>query len=419
MENETRAKRNISLYNKYKIFSYDFLFYYAVEVMFYTIVKGFSMSEFMYLCSFYTLSAFFWQLFGSLIVEKLGLKKSIILGNFFVSLNCAMFIIAKAFPTFLLANFFLALGFSLKSLAEGSLLYSSLKKVGKRAEFSKIEGKSNAKYYYFDAISAFLSGFLFVLNGYIPFILCLVCCVISLVMSCKFEDFKKEEDYEETLSIKKTLLSIKEIISNNRSKAMLLFAFVFWGIISVYNTLYKAIILDMGIKQQYSTIVVCLVTIFVGFGSRCFYGIEKVTKNKTLTVFSYALLISTITIGMVGTFADLNLTSLSILFIALAIIGIIQGAYRVAIKKYVLNFTTSQVRIKITSAYYIVENLGKSLILFITGFLLEFTSNSVACLIFSGIAVIVIVSILNYMKGKIGLKPEQYLPEEINNVKIK
>ncbi len=419
MENETMAKRNISLYKKYKIFSYDFLFYYAVEVLFYTIVKGFSMSEFMYLSSFYTLSAFFWQLFGSFIVEKLGLKKSMVLGNFFVSLNCGMYIIAKSFSTFLFANFFLALGFSLKSLAEGSLLYSSLKRIGKREEFSKIEGKSNSKYYYFDAISAFLSGFLFVVNGYLPFILCFVCCVISLILSCKFEDFKKEEDYEETFSLKKMLFSLKEIVSKNRNRAMLLFAFVFWGMISVVNTLYKAIILDMGIKEQYSTIVVCLVTIFVGFGSRCFYGIEKVTKNKTLTVFSYALLASSITIGMIGAFADLSLTSLSILFVALAIVGIIQGAYRVAIKKYVLNFTTSQVRIKITSAYYIVENLGKCFILFVTGFLLEFAGNATACLVFSMFAVIVLVSILNFMKGKIGLKPEQYLPDEINNVKVK
>ena len=421
MENDIdvyNANKNINLYKKYKAFSYDFVFYYAVEILFYTVVKGFKMSEFMYLCSFYTFSAFVWQLFGSMIVEKLGLKKSVILGNIFVIINLFLFLIGKSFFTFIFANFFMALGFSLKGLSEGSLLYSSLKKVGKRDQFSKVEGKANSKYYYFDGIASFISGFLFVVNGYLPFIFCLVCCIIGLSIAFRFEDFKKEEDYEESISLKNTLLYFKETTSSNRTKAILLFAFVFWGIISVICTLYKAIILDIGIKEQYSTIIICIMTIFVGFGSRSFYGIERITKNKTLTVFSYALLTSSIVISIMGVWGNLNLTSLSVILIALAIIGMIQGAYRVAIKKYVLSFTTSQVRIKITSAYYIAENLGKCLIQFLTGFLLEFTSNSISCLIFSLVSAVVLVSIIKYMKGKVGLKPEQYLPQDINNVKV-
>lgn len=416
--NETRAKRNVALYKKYKLFAYDFLFYYAVEVLFFTIVKGFSMSELMYISAIYTLSAFFWQLFGSLIVEKLGLKKSIIIGNFLVAINCFLYIVSSTFWMYNFANFFLALGFSLKGLSESSLLYSSLKRIGRRSEFSKIEGKSNAKFYYLDAAASILSGFLFVINGYLPFICCFICTLVSLVMSFKFKDFKKEDDEEESLSIIETFKGIKEIVSNRRSKSILLLSFVFWGIVSTINTLYKAIIIDIGISEQYSTIVVCIVTIFVGFGSRSAYGIEKVTKNKTLTVFSYTFLLSAIVVGIIGIYNTLSLTTISILLGALAIIGIVQGAYRVAMKKYVLSFTTSKIRIKVTSAYYIVENLGKTLILFLSGFILEFTTNSIACLVFSAISFVVLIMILRFMKGKLGLKPEQYNPEDINYTKI-
>lgn len=416
--NEKRAKINISLYKKYRLFSYDFLFYYAVEVLFFTVVKGFTMSELMYITSLYTLSAFFWQLFGSFIVERLGLKKSIITGNILVALNFFLYLVSNSFWMFVFANFFMALGFSLKSLSEGSLLYSSLKKIGQRSKFAEIEGKANSRFYYFDAIAALVSGSLFIINGYLPFILCFICTLISIYFSLKFKDFKSEEDYEESATLKETLIGVREVISNRRSKAMLLFAFVFWGMLSAINMLYKAIILDIGIKEQYSTFIVCLVTIFVGFGSRCTYGIERVTKNKTLTVFTYFAFISAIVVGILGIYSKLNIVSLSILFIALAIIGIVQGAYRVAIKKYVLNFTTSDVRIKITSAYYIVEYLGKSLILFLIGLILEFTSNSISCLIFSVLSFIIVSLILKYMKDKFGLKPSQYLPEEINNTKI-
>lgn len=417
---EAKAKINISLYNKYKIFAYDYLFYYAVEVLFFTVTKGFSMSDFMYITAIYTFSAFFWQLFSGYFVEKVGLKNSIVIGNLLVSISTFLYIIINSFWAFNLANFILALGFSLKSLSESSLLYSSLKTVGKRNSFSKIEGKSNSKFYYLDAISSVLSGFLFVINGYIPIILCFLCTLVSLIMSFWFRDLKKQEDFEDDkkINIIETIKGVKEVVSTRRTKAMLSFAFIFWGVACTINTLYKAIILDIGISEEYSTIVICITTIFVGLGARWVYGIEKITKKRTLTVFTIFLMISALIISCIGIYSNLNMITMSLLLIALAILGIIQGAYRVAIKKYILNFTTSKVRIKITSAYYIVENLGKSLLLFVSGIILEFTTNSIACLIFTAISMFILTIILEYIKDKFGLKPEEYSPKEINNIKL-
>ena len=405
--NESRAKRNIALYKKYKLFSYDLIFYYAVEVLFYTVVKGFSLSELMYLSSIYAFSAFVWQLFGSFIVDKIGIKKSIITGNILVTINMFLFIVSTEFWMFAFANCFMSLGFALKSLTESNLLYGSLKKIGKRESFSKVEGKSVSRFYIIDAIASIISGFLFVINGYLPFILCFVTMIIATIISFGFEDLKVEDE-DEKLTIRENLRSFREIILHKRNKAMLLFAFVFWGLVSVIRTLYRAIILDIGIKEEYSTMVVFIATVFIALGSRAVYGIEKVTKNRTLTVFTYVLLISSMVIGIVGLYNNLTLASLSIFLIALALISIIQGAYRVAIKRYVLNFTTHKYRNKITSSYYIVENLGQTLILFISGLILEFTTNSIACIMFSVVALIIMSLILIYMKDKIGLRPEQY-----------
>lgn len=61
---ERKARKNIALYKKYKTFSYDFLFYYAISVLYLTITKGFSMSQVMYISSFYSIFCivfyFFW-----------------------------------------------------------------------------------------------------------------------------------------------------------------------------------------------------------------------------------------------------------------------------------------------------------------------------------------------------------------------
>ena len=96
----------------------------------------------------------------------------------------------------------------------------------------------------------------------------------------------------------------------------------------------------------------------------------------------------------------------------------IQGAYRVAIKKYVLNFTTSKVRTKITSVYYMAENIGSTVMLFIIGIVLNYTTSAVACILFSAVSAVILFIVLFYMKDKLGLKPQDYSPDEINNVNI-
>ena len=69
------------------------------------------------------------------------------------------------------------------------------------------------------------------------------------------------------------LKETKNILNSNRLKALYLFAFVFTGIVSVSATLYKAIIIDVGIKDEYSTIIVCIVSIFIGIGAKIMPGV--------------------------------------------------------------------------------------------------------------------------------------------------
>lgn len=411
------SKINVNIYKYYAMFAYDWLFYYAIEVLYLTIVKGFTMSHIMYISSFYAFFSFIWQLCGNFILEKLGLKRSIIFGNIFVIANVCIYLFGNGFGIFIFANFLGSLGFSLKSLAEGTILYSSLKTIGKRESYSKVEGSANAKYHYLNAVTAILSGFLFTINPYIPVVLCLVCSIVSFYISTKFKNVENKEE-EEPTRIKDIIKEFGSLMKSNRSKSIFLFAFVFYGVISVANKLYKALLIDLAIGNEYITIIVCLYTIFVGIGAKSLFYIEKITKNKTLTIFVYFFMIAMLFVGVIGVNGTLSIYSLSILMLSLVVMGLIQGAYRVAIKKYVMSFTTSKIRTKIMAAYYMFENLGTTLILLVSGFLLEFMSNSIACIIFVASSFLVLLLVLRYMKNRIGLKPEQYDPKDINNVKV-
>ncbi len=413
-----KCEKNIKTYTKYKMFAYDFLFYYAISVMYFTMVKEFTTSQVMYITAFYTFFVFFWQITANVILEKIGLKKSIILGNLLVCITSLTYILAPSFYFVIIGEFLGALGFTLKSLAEGTLCYTSLKNIGKKTSFTKIEGKSNSKYYYYDAVASILSGYLFVVNGYIPMILCFTNSVISFLISLMFKDIKPNEKSNKKYKLVDMLNQFKEILKSKRSKSIFLFAFFFMGIISVTGTLYKLILIDLGIATQYITMIVCIFTILIGVGSKLLFLVEKKTKNKTLTVFAFSYVFFLALMSVVSANFKLNVEVLIVIMICLAVLGFIQGAYRVAIKKYVLNFTNSKMRTKITSLYYMAENLGSSLMLFISGKILDYTSISNSSLIFTIFAFIVMLIIVIYMRNKIGLNPEEYEPSEINNTKI-
>ena len=100
---ERRAQNNISLYKKYKMFAYDFLFYYAISVLFCTITKGFSMSQVMYLESFFAIFSIVFYLLGNKIVNKLNLKLSAVIGNFFLIICVIMYIFCNSFKMFIIA----------------------------------------------------------------------------------------------------------------------------------------------------------------------------------------------------------------------------------------------------------------------------------------------------------------------------
>ena len=375
------------------------------------------MSQVMFINSAYSVFCIIFYFFGNSIVNKLNLKYSTILGNVFVLINGILFLFGNSYSTFLLANFFGAFGFTLKNISESSILYSSLKKLKKAPEFSKIEGKSNAKYYYYDAFASLVSGFLFVINNYIPIILCCINLIISLVISINFANVDKK-DNNEKYTLKNMLKETKNILNSNRLKALYLFSFIFTGIVTVSTTLYKDILIDVGIKNEYMTVIVCIVSIFIGIGAKHLFSIEKITRNKTLKFLSIAFVIALLFVGIVGTSSSLNITNMSILLISLSLMGLVQGAYRVALKKYILSFTTHKIRNGITSAYYIFENLGSALLSASLGLLLNYTTNSIACIIFATISFVIIALVIYYMKGRIGLRPEQYAPKDINNVKI-
>lgn len=90
-----RRKINMKLYPTYRMLATDALFFGAVKILFLTQVKGFSNANVVFLGSIYALFKMILQIPISVLVSKLGIRKSVIIGNIFWMLELVLILFAR------------------------------------------------------------------------------------------------------------------------------------------------------------------------------------------------------------------------------------------------------------------------------------------------------------------------------------
>ncbi len=140
-EQEIRLKKkNVRIFPIYKTVSWDLLFYYPIIFLFLTQIKGFSPSQVLLSDAFYTLSNTFWQLPVTSLVDRIGKKNCLIIGNVLYSASILAMICLNSYYELLLIQFIYALGYSIKGICESNILYDSLPVGEKRGKvFSTID----------------------------------------------------------------------------------------------------------------------------------------------------------------------------------------------------------------------------------------------------------------------------------------
>ena len=81
--------------------------------------------------------------------------------------------------------------------------------------------------------------------------------------------------------------------------------------------------------------------------------------------------------------------------------------------KYLKNFTTENMRNKLTFTYEFIGGIVASTFSILGGLLLYVVNVRHAFLIVSSVALIAMIFTLGYMKTRFGLKPEEYRKEDI------
>lgn len=300
-------RKNAELYPVYKMFSWDLLFFYSIEFLFYTITKRLTASEILMINGFYLLFRIIMQIPAVAITDFLGRRKSIILGNIMLIFYILILILLPGAISVILSDLIFSLGYDIKTIAESNLLYDSVSTRGGEGLYSKLDARGGSWYYILDGIASLTAGYLFVINNYIPIIICLIFIIISTIISFKFEDIyevksAKRASFKNTL--KEYSIDLKDtfrfILKSRRMKAFILFQIVLYGLIEIIDTYSSDLLVDIGIPEEQFSVIFSILTLIGGISLSLKRPIEKKFKNRTLSFISLIYIGACIVIGIVS-----------------------------------------------------------------------------------------------------------------------
>lgn len=418
MKQEEAMKYNRRIFPFYKGFGWDPLFYSAIIFLFLTEVKGIAPAKVMYAEAIYSLFLLILQIPASILIERIGSRKALILGTIFATIQITMMIFINNFAFLILAYFMSAFGNAIKDIARNTLLYASTQKCKGKNSFGNINAKGSSFSYVFSAISSIFTGYLFVVNPYIPLVLSSLISMLAVILACRFEEIDEEKKENRTIleSIKDIKQGFKFIIKSERLKALFLFTAIFVGVLSMITTYEKSLLTDLQIVPQYFGIIFAILTLVQCFSVGYQDKIHNTFKNKTLAFISIPIFISFIMIGII---TNLNLNfvlTIIVVMVAYFMHHFFRGPYWVLKERYITNFTNSNNRAKILSVNNFILYIGEIVIKFLGGLLLEYYSTGTSYLIVGTVGLFIILFILKYMKSRVGLNPEDYNEQDIGYI---
>lgn len=410
-----RKQKNIKKYPIYRMFAWDLLFYYSIIYLFLTIEKGLTPAEALQFDAFYVLFKSILQIPCTILIEKIGKRKSIVIANVILIIHIVIIMASRSFVDLLISQILCAFAFNIKTVCETDMLYDSLEHGEKRGIiFSKIDGKANSIYYYMDAISAIIASFTFVINSYIPLILCMIVLIIAFYFSLQFEEVGlRKKSYTIKEELKNIRYSLRNVFRSKRLRSLLLFNVVFVAMLRFTQTTRNTVLTTIGLPEQYFGIIFAILGIISGIAAKEQGKIHKRYRNHTLAFLAIPMAVSIVFLG----FTTLWKIDIHIILPIIIVFFIIQysmkGPYYVLIRQYLNNFTNSEKRIKITTANNLFENFVVSILLFVFSAILENVSISYALLIVGCIMLLLVTWVLEYMRNRVGKPVEEYSKRDL------
>lgn len=272
-------------------------------------------------------------------------------------------------------------------------------------------------YFILSSVTKLIAGFLFEINGYLPFIGCLVVMVITTIMAmCYKEPIKSQKGSSKTSNVKKQLKDIEEgfkyVLKSERLKALVIAASLIASLLSILVNYRTSLAQDIKISASFMGIMAAALSLISAYACTKQEEFNSRFRNKSILVMAFMISISTILAGIVGIKAEGSLVLIAIIMIAYLITKFAHGMFYTIMDRYFRNFTNKNIDTKVFAVKNLFVNATSAMMGIMASFLLD-KFQTAYCMIIVGVAFSALYVLMgSYMKARVGLKPEEYSEEE-------
>ena len=432
MNTEINKRKNIKLFPLYLMFGEDFVFLYAIEFVFLISVKHFEAADVLLVDALIPLFQVLTNVPCTVAINRLGKRKSVIIGNIFMCIFLLALIFGSNVYIILACTIFNAIGFNLKKMTESNILADSINMHEKNGRFfySTIYSTGYRNYLILDGITSFFTGLTFMINGYMPIVISLALMVVATIVSFFFKPTSEDEIKklkgekkqskkigvfkEYKLEFVKLFKDFKKIVLSGRMRAFLLLVFLLSGLILGMYSVRETLLTDyFAVDATTFAIILSGWTLIGCFEDHIQEWLAKRFKNRTISFIAYSFLIITILAGVVclsGIPTNAKLIACVIMFAGQYVL---HSAYDVLMISYSKNFTTKELRVKISACYEFVRNISSFLIALLFSFLIRNVDIIPSILIIGGGFMVLLLLANIYINKHFGLKPSKYDKKDV------
>ena len=348
-----RIERNISLIRW--IYITQGLVFVAPVLVLYFGSRGLELSQILMLQFIFSASAMVLEFPSGYISDKLGRKRTLVIAYASLVLAVYLFLNGSSFNTFAFAEFPFALGYSLISGTLESLLFESLRVLGRESEYNEVLGDMKFKGFFSIAFAALVGGDI---AKYISLDATVVATLIAFISSFVLSLLLTDSYEANSRGLREDIKDFRLVLSNKELITVTLFVALIFAFNQVSFWYYQPYFKAIGVDLTYFGLLFASLQIVAAFASKYAGSVMRQLSLKQIFIV--------ISIGNVLSFLGMwwFFSYAGLLFIYWQ--QLVRGFFNVFSEKYAQKYASSELRATTTSFMSLVSKLffASNLVLF-------------------------------------------------------
>jgi MFS family permease len=290
--------------NLWKIYVYKSLgeFWLIVPILIpYYVSNNLSKTQIFTIQAAYALSILILEIPSGYLADVIGRRRTLILGALFMPFGIGVYVFTHSFFSFLVAEFIIAVGNSMRSGCDSALIYDTLLQVKEESDYKRFEGRSIYFTRIGTALSSILGGLLALMSLKMPFYINILTSSLMLPFAIALSEPHRQK--LETVSPLKDILKVSRYCyTHPRLRRLMLFGALIQstGIAGVwaYFLYYESI----GISIVFFGLIFAAWQLSSAFGGRFSHSLEKTIGEKRSLFLPLLIAPTFLLLGLLKTF---------------------------------------------------------------------------------------------------------------------